>query len=65
MSAKMESEIRIDSYGGGFMLCRPTADNWEEYTGMSLQWRRQPMVRDPFPTKEAAEAAAQKLDEVK
>jgi len=52
-----EREIRIERYGRGYIITRPTNDNWEEYAGVSLDWRRQPIVDDPFPTEDEARVA--------
>jgi hypothetical protein len=50
--------IAVDSYGGGFILADYSGNRGEaSYCGVSMSWSLQPIVRDPFPTVEAAVAA--------
>jgi hypothetical protein len=52
--------IAIEPYAGGFILADYSGRNGPAaYRGVSSQWRSQPIVGDPFATKESAiEAAA-------
>jgi hypothetical protein len=59
----MKEGIAIESYGGGFIIADysgevPTRFG-ARYRGISGEWREQPIVRDPFPTEEAAISATE------
>ncbi len=52
------SGVYIESYGGGFILADYSGNRGEaSFCGISMGWRMQPVVRDPFPGFEAAELA--------
>lgn len=54
-----DAGVFIEPFGGGFII----ADYSSElalFAGISLNWRSQPIVSDPFPTRDDALAAAAK-----
>ncbi len=54
-----KDEIDVEPYGGGFILADYSGKRGEaSYCGRSLDWSRQPVVRDPFQSREKAEATA-------
>lgn len=52
--------IAVERYAEGFILADYSGNRGEaSYCGASMAWRRQPIVRDPFPTEEAAVEAGE------
>jgi hypothetical protein len=58
----MKVSFSVERYGSGWMLAAYLAND-ALYFGRQLNGRRQPLVSDPFPSVEAAEAAIPKLAE--
>ena len=54
----LESYGRGNDDGHGYIVAH-YLNNDAKYCGVSLRWSRQPMIDDPFPTKEATLAALQ------
>lgn len=51
-------KIAIEPYANGYLLADYSGNRGEaSYCGVSMDWRRQSIVHDPFPTKEEAFAA--------
>jgi len=54
-----ETGIDVEPYGGGFILADYSGKRGEAmYCGVSLDWSSQPIVTDPFPSREEAELKA-------
>lgn len=51
-----ELEYHLEDYGGGWMIAfyGGKSDADVRYAGQSMHWSRQPMISDPFPSKDAA-----------
>lgn len=55
----MATNIDVEPYGGGFILADYSGKRGEaSYCGSSLAWSKQPIVDDPFQSREKAEAKA-------
>jgi len=53
------AEIDVEPYGGGFILADYSGKRGlASYCGVSLDWSTQPVVADPFQTREEAAAKA-------
>jgi hypothetical protein len=51
----------VEPYAGGFMIARYGPGEYDAaFCGRSMTWRRQPLVRDPFDDREAAEEAMER-----
>lgn len=54
-----DPKIDVEPYGGGFILADYSGKRGEaSFCGVSLDWRTQPIVSDPFPSQEEAVAKA-------
>lgn len=59
-----KKSIAVESYADGFILADYSGNRGEaSYCGVSMSWSRQPLIRDPFPTKEAAVKAGEAATE--
>lgn len=51
-------DLSYEPYAGGFMIADYSDSNNVRFCGRRFEWRKQPIISDPFETKEAAEDAA-------
>lgn len=56
-----QKEIAVERYGTGYLLADYSGNRGEaSYCGKSMQWRKVPIVHDPFDDQESAIEAGMK-----